>query len=219
MDYVNVCPPAIVYRIQEADLKSSASSDLLTFVQGAGDRRCVLAATEAVARRISALTDPQVFGAFANTVASYASDFEPDQIPVIREAYLHYPYNRKISGEYFAGLRRTGIDLRDELRGKIHPNWSFATPYSEGDTWDYYMYLASLEEPGALEALAAKIAETKGGNDVTLFLTSLADLPGPAVDAVLHRYAHDTRTADGVDGPAMSLADTVTHLMSMRGQN
>jgi hypothetical protein len=219
MDYVNICPPAIVYRIQEADLKSSSSSGLLTFVQGAADRRCVLAATEAVARRITPLTDPQVFGAFANTVASYASDFEPDQIPVIREAYLHYPYNRKIAGEYFAGLRRTGIDLRKELRNKVRPDWSFATPYSDGDTWDYYMYLASLNEPGALEALAAKIADTTDGNDVTLFLTSLADLPGPEVEAVLNRYAHDTRTADGVEGPAMSLADTVAHLMSMRSQN
>jgi hypothetical protein len=216
MDYVEICPPSIVYMIQQADLKSSDSSEILVAVQSEGDRRCVLAATEAVASRITEQTDSMVFDSFANTVATYGASFEPDQIPVIRDAYLRFPYDASIAGNYFAGLRITGIDLREAFRGRIRPDWSFKTPYSPGDTWDYFMYLASLKEPGALEALADKIAGTKKGNDVTLMLVNLAQLPGPEVTAILQSYAQDTRTADGVDGPGMAISGTVALLMTDR---
>lgn len=219
MNYVDICPPAVVYQIQQADLRSAASSNLITWVEENSDRQCAIAAMEAIAARLTVDSDLSVIDLFCNAVASYAHMLDADQKAVIREAYLHFPYNPVISFNYFLGLRNTHIDLREELHGRVKINWDFHSPRRDAETWDYYLYLATMDEPGALEALAHKIAETKNGNDATLLLMSLAEVPGKGVDDILKLYANDKRTADAVDGPGLPISANVGLLFMMRGTN
>jgi hypothetical protein len=206
MNYVDICPPAVVYQIQQADLRSAASSNLITWVEENSDRQCAIAAMEAIAARLTVDSDLSVIDLFCNAVASYAHMLDADQKAVIREAY-------------FLGLRNTHIDLREELHGRVKINWDFHSPRRDAETWDYYLYLATMDEPGALEALAHKIAETKNGNDATLLLMSLAEVPGKGVDDILKLYANDKRTADAVDGPGLPISANVGLLFMMRGTN
>lgn len=217
MNYVDICPPAVVYQIQQADLRSSDSSNLITWVEQNSDRQCTVAAIEAIAGRLGADSDLSVIDLFCNAVASYARMLNDDQKAIIRAAYLRFPYNPAISFNYFLGLRENHIDLRDALRDKVGIDWNFVSPRRNAQTWDYYLYLATMGEPGALEALAAKIADTKGGNDVALLLESLSDVPGKGVDDILKTYADDQRTDDNVSGPGLPIADTVRNLLMIRG--
>ena len=219
MNYVDICPPAVVYQIQQADLRSAESSGLITWVEVNSDRQCAVAALEAVAGRLEADSNLSVFDLFCNAVATYARMLDGDQKAIIRAAYLRVPYQPSISFNYFLGLRKTHIDLRQKLHDKIAINWDFASPRRDAQTWDYYLYLATMEEPGALEALAHKIAETKNGNDATLLLMSLADVPGKGVDDILKLYANDQRTADGVEGPGLPISMNVGLLLATRSTN
>lgn len=219
MNYIDICPPAVVYEIQQADLRSSESSNLITWVEEHSDRQCAVAALEAVAVRLNAESDLTVIDLFCNAVASYARMLDAGQKAIIRAAYQRFSYDPAISFNYFLGLRNANIDLRGDLHGKVAIDWSFSSPRRDAETWDYYLYLAALDEPGALEALATKIAETKSGNDTTLLLMSLADLPRKAVDDILTRYAEDQRTAEGVNGPGLTIAENVRLLRMMRATN
>lgn len=218
MNYLDICPPAVVEYIQAADLRKASSSALFTWVEANADRQCALATLEAVAGWLTPESDLSVVDLFCNTVAAYAQLLDEDQKAIIKAAYRRMPYDPAISMNYFLGLRKAGIDLRSHLRGRIKPDWSFAGPRRDAETWDHYLYLASLDEPGALEALADKIAATESGNDATLLLKSLADLPGPGVEAVLKSYADDPRTADGIDGPGMAISENVRLLLAWRGR-
>jgi hypothetical protein len=219
MNYVDICPPAVVYQIQQADLRLAESSTLIAWVEQNSKWPCALAVLEAVALRLKADSNVAVINDFCNTVANYAGTLDADQKTTIREAYLRFPYSPSISFNYFLGLREARLDLRDHLQGRIALDWTFASPRRDAQTWDYYLYLATLEEPGALEALARKIAETKSGNDVTLLLMSLAEVPGKGVDTILKLYADDPRTADGVEGPGMPIGQNVGLLLQKRGTN
>ncbi len=218
MNYVDICPPSVVYRIQEADLRSSADADLITWVEVTAGRKCAIAALEPIAKKLKADSDLSVVDLFFNAVAGYAPMLDDTQKDFIREAYLHFPYNPAISGNYFLGLRYARIDLRDELKGHVRINWGFKDPDRNAATWDYYLYLAAMDEPGALDAISDKIADTKNGNDATLLLLSLADLHGKEVDAILQSYANDSRTADGVSGPGRPISKTIERLMRTRTQ-
>lgn len=216
MNYVDICPPAVVYQIQTADPRSAESRNLITWVEEHSDRRCAMAALEAVAARLGADSNPSVVDLFCNAIASYAPMLDAAQKDLIEAAYRRLPYRPEISFNYFLGLRKTGIDLRDALRDRVAINWAFASPRRDAQTWDYYLYLATLNDPGALEALSRKIAETSSGNDATLLLMSLADVPGPGVTQILNEYAKDPRTADGVEGPGMTLAENIRILLMLR---
>lgn len=216
MNYVDICPPAVVAQIQAADLRQSAASDLFSWVEERVDRPCMLATIEAIAARMGPEADLSVVNIFCNTVATYARKLDMAQKGVIQAAYLRMPHDPSISFNYFLALRLTGIDIRDDLRGRIRSDWSFAGPRDAAQTWDYFLYLASLEETGALEALADKIARTESGNDVVLLLESLAELPGPGVEAVISDYLNDPRSTDGVEGPGMSVGKNAELLLTMR---
>lgn len=219
MTYVDICPPVVVTRIEQADLQSAEDSNLITWVEENSDRPCAIAALEAIAARLTADSNLTVIDLFCNAVASYAPSLSARQKAVIRAAYLRFPYHPAISFNYFLGLRKTGIDLREALQGRVAESWAFSTPRRDAETWDYHLYLAELGDEDALEALADKIARTDSGNDVTLMLLSLADVPGAAVDDILRRYDDDPRTADGVSGPGLPVAENVRLLLSMRGGN
>ncbi len=46
---------------------------------------------------------------------------------------------------------------------------------------------------------------------------SLAEVPGRGVDSILESYANDQRTADGVEGPGLPIAENVWLLLIKRG--
>lgn len=216
MNYIDICPPAVVQAIEAADFRSAASAGLIGWVEMQADRACALATIEAVAGRLTTESDLTVVDLFCNAVATYAEMLDAEQKAIIRAAFRRLPYNPAISFNYFMALRLAGIDVRSDLRGRVAVDWSFASPRRDAQTWDHYLYLASLNEPGAWEALADKIAATTSGNDVALLLESLAELPNPEVDEIIGRYVTDKRTADGVEGPAMSIAKNAELLLEMR---
>ena len=217
MDYVDVCPAAVVERIELADLGSSDAGTLMTWIASQGNFDCTVASVVGIGERLSSRSHPVVIADFCGSVASYASSFDRGQLAKIRAAYLRIPYDPTIALTYFMGLRATGIDIRDHLRLKVRIDWNFVHPRQNAPTWHYFMYLASLGEPGALEDLAAKIAATANGNDATNLLESLAELQVPGVDAILRSYANDRRRADGTEEPGLPISENVKMWLAMRG--
>jgi hypothetical protein len=215
MNYIDICPPAVVIEIDAADLRSSSAGRLITWVEENSDRQCAVAALEAVAGRLSPESDLQVVEMFCNAVASYARMLDDEQKAILKAGYRRITYNSAISFNYFAGLRKAGIDMGSGLP-RIRPDWSFATPRRDAETWDYFMYLASLGHSDALTALQRKIDATTKGNDAWLLLQSLADLPGPEVTAILRAHADDARQTDGVEGPGLPILTKIKVLLNRR---
>jgi hypothetical protein len=216
MEYVDICPPAVVQAIREADLRSERSSNLISWAEAEAGIDCAVATLDAVARRVTADSDVAVVDLFWNAVATYAALLGDDQIETIRLAFLRIPYDPALSYTYFRALRHTRIDIRARLRNRVPIDWDFSTVGRSTPTWDYFLYLATLKEPGALEALAQKIAETSSGNDVTLMLLSLSEVPVAGVDAILRDYLNDTRRADGVEGPGLPVSDSAAYYLLQR---
>ena len=110
-------------------------------------------------------------------------------------------------------------DFRDQ-KGYVYflclEDWSFPHPRKNAATWHYYLYLASLDEPGALKKLADKISATEDGNDVTHLLQSLSELRVDGVEDILKLYANDTRRARGVEGPGQLVSKSVALFLRMR---
>ncbi len=219
MDYVEVCPLVVIEQVKTADLQSAENSDLFSWIAEKAELDCQTAAVLGIADRIRGSSDPQVIADFCGAVATYARFFKPDDLIRIEGAYRRFGYKDDFALPYFLGLRATGVDLRRRLEGKVAENWSFDHPRGDAATWHYYLYLASLGEPGALDALAKKIAETENGNDATNFLQSLSELKAEGVDEILELYANDTRRADGTEAPGMMIKENVAiYLMMREGQ-
>lgn len=219
MEFVEICPPVVVERVRAADLASIDSAGLLDWVARESSQRCEILSVPEVADRLNAESHPSALRAFLDGVASYGQHFSPEARERIRQAYLRIPYNGFYGNAYFAGLRHTGIDLRAEIREWFVEDWSFTDPFDPGAaTWQYYLYLASLDEPGALDRLARKIAETSYGNDVGLMLRSLHSLEHPGVTEILRSYINDTRHRDGMTGPGMPIAEYARLLIQFRSE-
>jgi len=216
MDFVEICPPVVVAHVRGTDLAVEASHRLFAWMRQEASPECRRAALAEIAGRLDGTAHPAVVEAFAAAVAGHARFLPAATLQAVAEAYGRMPYAPEIARTYFHALRVTGIDVRDMLRGRLTEDWSFAQPYSGAATWHYYLYLASLGEPGALEALADRIARTERGNETALFLRSLAQLPGDAVTEVLRAYAEDPRRVDGMTGPGAPVSVIVAGLLAAR---
>ena len=208
------CPPEVVARIDSVDLSTSESSELFSWIAERSTLDCQVDSLCAVAERLDGTSDLQVVGEFCGAVATYARFIEPEGKRKIAEAYRRIPYESSLAMNYFAGLRSTGIDLRDHLEGQVPEDWTFTHPRREAATWHHYLYRASLDEDEAYAALAKKIADTQDGNDVTNLLKSLAELGGEGVRGILEGYLSDTRHADGPDGPGPLISETAKQLLA-----
>ena len=216
MDYVDACPMVVVERIRQADLSNAENSTLFSWIASKSALECQGSALQAIADRLNERSDPTVIDDFCGSVATYARFLTPEVTARVKAAYLRFPYSDAIAMNYFLGLRQGRIDIRDQLRDRVVEAWDFEQPRRDAATWHYYLYLASLGEPGALDRLARKIAATGNGNDATNLLASLSELNADGVDAVLKSYAEDQRTADGTEGPGLPISDNVKLWLMMR---
>lgn len=207
------CPPNVIEYVQTVNLASSENSGLFSWIASNSQLECQVHSLKAVAERIGALSHPQVIDDFCASVATYARFLTPQAKVSIKDAYLRFHYHKSIAMNYFNGLRYTQIDIRPHLMGKITDDWTFEHPRLNAETWHYYLYLASLEEPGAYKALEKKLAATKNGNDATNLLKSLADLRTENTKNILLQYREDTRRAEGPEGPELMIAETVSILL------
>lgn len=219
MDFVDICPPAVVAEVRGTDLAVATSHRLFSWIRREASPECRRAALAEIAGRLDGTAHPTVVEGFAAAVAGNAPFLPAETLAAVAEAYGRMPYTPQIARTYFEALRATGIDVRAWLRGRIVEDWSFSQPYSGAATWHYYLYLASLGEPGALQALADKIARTERGNETALFLRSLAQLDGAAVREVLAAYADDPRRVDGMTGPGAPVSQIVSGLLAARDRS
>lgn len=211
-----VCPAVVTEHIQSADLSSSEHSTLFSWIAEHSPLKCQVRSVGTVADLLGVSSDMQVIDDFCGAAATYARFLEPDERQKVKAAYTRFPYQASVALNYFSGLRHNRIDIRAQLSGKIKVDWSFENPRRNAATWHYYLYLASLDTPGAYEAIEAKLAATVNGNNLTNLLKSLADLGSPRVVAILSLYREDTRTADGPDGPGIKVSETVKTLLNTR---
>lgn len=207
------CPPAVFDRVRSTDLTSSNSSTLFNTL-ATETIECQALALRLIASRLDASSHPLVIGDFCGAAATLSRFLKPDAITDIKSAYQRFPYHETIHAHYFLGLRLNHIDIRPHLAGKLADDWSFTNPRHNAQTWHYHLYLASLDDPAAYTRLAEKIAATTDGNDATNLLKSLAELETAAAKAILLTYANDPRRADGPDGPAQPISQTVALLLA-----
>lgn len=218
MAFVDSCPPIVVERVMHVDLASSENSELFSWIAGEAPLDCQVQAVVAIAGRLNRDSHLQVIADFCSSVGTYARFFTPLALEQIKHAYLRVPYSDVIALNYFTGLRQTRIDIRDHLKSRVVEDWSFTHPRTDAATWHYYLYLATLGEPGAVDALARKIADTRNGNDATNLLESLSQVPGKDVTDVLKSYAGDPRRSDGTEEPGAPISEMVPIWLMMRGQ-
>lgn len=208
------CPPAVIEYVQTVDLASSENSELFSWIAANSPLVCQVHSLIGVAERLDASSHRQVIDDFCASAATYARFLKPEAKQKVKEAYLRFPYHQSIAMNYFNGLRYNQIDIRPPLKGKITQDWTFENPRLNAETWHYYLYLASLEEPGAYEALEKKLAATENGNDATNLIKSLADLRTERTKNILLQYKQDIRRAEGPEGPELTIAETVSILLT-----
>lgn len=212
--YIDDCPKEVIEYVRTVNMTSGKSSTLFSWIGNHSSIECQVNSVSVVADRLNATSHPQVIGDFCSTIATFAQLLNNEAKQKIKEAYLRFPYYSDIALSYFYGLRYNQIDIRSHLKGKFIEDWSFEGPRDQNsDTWHYFMYLASLDEPGAYKALEKKIAETQNGNEATNLIKSLADLKSEDTRRILNLYSQDTRRADGPVGPAQMISETVHFLL------
>lgn len=207
------CPPAVIEYVQKVNLASSENSELFSWIATNASLECQVDSLGAVAERLDDLSHPQVIDDFCASAATYARFLTPEMKKKVRAAYLRFPYYQSTAMNYFNGLRYNQIDVRSHLIGKITEDWTFKHPRLNAATWHYYLYLASLEDPDAYEALKKKLAATVSGNDATNLIKSLAEVRTERTKKILLQYRQDTRRAEGPEGPEQTIAETVSLLL------
>jgi len=213
MDIDMNCPPDVIEYVQTVNLASSENSKLFSWIATNSSLECQLDSLAAVAERLDDLSNPQVIDDFCASVATYARLLTPETTKKVRAAYIRFPYHQSIAMNYFNGLRYKKIDIRSHLKGKIKEDWTFKSPRLNAETWHYYLYLASLEDLGAYEALKKKLAATVNGNDAMNLIKSLAEVRTEHTKKILLQYRDDTRRAEGPEGPEQTIAETISSLL------
>lgn len=204
------------------DLRTDAANTFFRERFDVGDANgegCARELVRFLSERIDASSDGSLRDGYYGTVATYARLLPKDTLAAVEAAYLRVGFDRGNGRSYFLGLRETRIDLRAFLKARVgKDDWSsFSGPSAnatqDATTWYYYLYLASLETPGALDAIEQKIRATRSGNDVANLLADLAELKNTPARAGVRRiiasFASDPRHTDGPNGPGMKLSQVI----------
>ncbi|MBT0956276.1 hypothetical protein IV417_02660 [Alphaproteobacteria bacterium KMM 3653] len=212
MDFVELvnatCPPGIAAQVQ--GFRGGAAEggrywDLTPELGGV----CGSNVLGLLAERVDARSD----GVFLAAYFAQASDHVATNTAQVREriaqaaARVDIEARPDLARGYFTALRLNRIDIREALA--LRP----IAPMQGGEFrqlgWQYHLYLASLDTPGALAAMASHVEGIASGNDVTNLLRSLVELRRRDVRALLETYRGDQRHADGPNGPGATIAQSV----------
>lgn len=215
-DVDSECPPELAAQIRAANLAVESTGQLIGDLNGGGSTvRCQsLLIVELGSRVASEAVHSEVMREWLGSVATYSRFFDDDDRQKLTAVYAGMPANSEHMFTYYSSLVVARIDIRDRLRGSVDLDWNVGERPRESETWQHMLYLASFDEPGALDAIAGKIAATPSGHTVTILLQSLGTVRTDAVREVLQRYADDTRRADGSSGPGPTIAQTVEGLLA-----
>lgn len=211
----NACPAEYVALARAEDLSRFPQNNVLGTVwaqSGTWRPACINALIVWFAPRVNASTHDQQLRDWLGYLAGYEGRLPDDLHPVVRDALLRIGYDRRLAKPYFDALIVHRINIREELSARVLPDWTFGRPVSQDGsdhTWHYFRYLAVMQEPGAYQALADKVAATRNANAVMMFLDSLAKLRSPQARAILEVYRDDPRQILTASGVAEPLADSV----------
>jgi hypothetical protein len=221
-DYGTSCSPEVLKKAWAVDLRADEANTFFRDrfkASNAKGEKCALELVHLLSERIDASTYAPLRDGYYGTVATYARFLAKDTMAAVEAAYLRTGFDRENSRSFFLGLREARIDLRAFLKTRVgKDDWSsFSGPSAssteDATTWYYYVYLASLETPGALEAIERKVRATQSGNDVANLLRDLAELKTspakPAVRRLIASFANDPRRTDGPDGPGLKLSEAI----------
>jgi hypothetical protein len=208
------CPPVVIEYVQSVDLTSSDNSNVFSWIASNSTLACQIESLSTVADRLNAISHTQVIDDFCASAATYSRFLDETAKEKIKQAYIRIPYDKSIALNYFNGLRYNSIDIRPFLFVHMQQDWSFKHPRQNAETWHYFLYLASLDEEGAYDAIEKKLDSTLDGNDATNLIVSLADLKTEQTKHILLKFAKDMRHADGPEGPELTIAETVKILLN-----
>ena len=216
--FLDNCPVEIVAEVKAADLIRPIGEDIFFTVENSNAGPvCALASTLYLAPKISRRSSLEVQIGFLSSAATYAGLFPVDSLPAIADAILKIQRTNENTFIYFKALRLNKIDVRTVLFGSVVPNWAFQHPRDmDAATWHYNLYLASLGEDDALNALIDKVQTTMDATAVYALLVDLAELPAKEVTQLLRSYLDDTRSTRGSNGPGATLGELVPVLVDRR---
>lgn len=219
MDYSELisqhCPAPYVAEARGLNAASPAGEDALWDMLANPDASdaCRSALLAYLSDRIGPDTASGVLGAYFTyaTRAAKAHDGATMERIASAAARVDIEAAPEIAPTYFGALRALRIDVRPALSATLATGWGAPDPRDA--TWQYHLYLADLGTPGAMDALAKRLAATVSGNDATNLINSLATLRSPAAKKVIEGYRDDQRRATGTEGPGLSIAQTVEILL------
>lgn len=213
MELVNVtCPPEIAVEVR-AMTGNAASGDTLWDLAPGLEPDCGNNVLGLLADKVDADADDIFLSAYFTAATRMSNTLTTDVRATIGNAasQVNIEDRPDLARTYFTALMVNQIDIREALALRaIGPLWG-GDPRSVA--WQYHLYLAALDTPDAVKALADHTATIENGNDATNLLRSMATLRKPAIRDVLATYSDDMRHADGPDGPGARISETVTVLI------
>lgn len=215
-EVVNHCSAPIAAEVQAIDGTTPKGSDaLIDILMGRSlADNCLTSVLGLLAGSIGPTTGLSFVTDYFQFAYRLAAQNPPDVRNAIGTAAARVSFQQMPDAgvAVFGALRANRIDIRPTLAKTFVSDWSFVRP--QDPTWQYHLYLADLGTPGAVEAMAKKIAATPNGNDATNLLQSLATVRNDEVRKVLALYQDDQRRADAPDGPGLTIAQTVQLLLA-----
>lgn len=147
---------------------------------------------------------------------------DPEYVATLVGVYQRVPYHpgeesSSYPNLYFSFGRVSDTDLRQVV--VEHPVWHMpiGSEWAMSETWAQLVYLASFDEPEALEHLGSELHTVEDPNDLFSMLVELIDYPvvSSGMKTIVASFADDPRPTDnGIDGvPTIALGVEARRLL------
>lgn len=217
MDYdaalLNSCPVEIVAEIKQMNFQSVPQANFVnSALQANASQECYNAVVSWPTLNVNAQTNSQLIGYWLGGLLDYRGTLPLDVRADLRDAFLRIGNQPEHSKWYFLVLRRHGIDIRNELKSWIVPNWAFKTLPNrpEAHTWNYFVYLASFGDAAAYEQLERRAASEASGNLALGLYDSLYELGTSEARRILEAKRADERQVFSPSGRASPLGELIS---------